>query len=152
MPHACIGADVITGFPGEQEKDFLDTYNFIVELGLAYLHVFTYSERTNTTAVKLDDSVPDAIRNERTKMLRALSENKKRHFYEQHRGKPATVLFEQENKDGRISGYTENYIRATTSWDPALVNTIQKVQLLSMDRNGDMTIPSLMSYGIPAIS
>jgi threonylcarbamoyladenosine tRNA methylthiotransferase MtaB len=136
MPDACIGADVIVGFPGETEEDFLQTYNFLNELDVSYLHVFTYSERDNTTALRIKEVVPVEERKRRNKMLTILSEKKKRHFYEQQKGKEFTVLFEQENHDGFISGFTENYIRVKTDFDEALINQLVEVKLAEMDVDG----------------
>lgn len=136
MPDACIGADVIVGFPGETEEDFLQTYTFLNELEVSYLHVFTYSERDNTTALRIKEVVPVEERKRRNKMLTILSEKKKRHFYEQQKDKEFTVLFEQENNDGLISGFTENYIRVKTEFDEALVNKLFKVKLKEMDLDG----------------
>lgn len=136
MPHACIGADVIVGFPGETEEDFLQTYKFLNELDVSYLHVFTYSERDNTTALRIKEIVPVEERKRRNKMLTILSEKKKRNFYEQHKGRVFTVLFEQENNDGFISGWTENYIRVKTKFDENLVNQLVKVKLEEPDSVG----------------
>ncbi len=136
MPHACIGVDVIVGFPSETEELFLETYNFLNELDISYLHVFPYSERNNTLASEMTDSVPLKKRQERSKMLHILSEKKRRYFYEQHLGKEAKVLFEQEHKGGMMEGFTENYIRITAKYDPLLVNEIKTVQLLEINANG----------------
>jgi threonylcarbamoyladenosine tRNA methylthiotransferase MtaB len=136
MPHCCIGVDVITGFPGETEQDFLDTYNFINGLDISYLHVFTYSERDNTEALNLQGSVPQNIRNERTTMLRILSEKKRRFFYESHLGQAAEVLFEADIEDGMMHGFTENYIRVTAKYDPVLINELKRVQLKSINDKG----------------
>lgn len=136
MPDACIGADVIVGFPGETEEDFLQTYSFLNELDVAYLHVFTYSERDNTTALRINEIVPVEERKRRNKMLTILSEKKKRYFYEQNEGKVVKVLFEQENIDGMISGFTENYIRVKTQYDEALVNQLVKIKLTEIDNDG----------------
>ncbi len=136
MPDACIGADVIVGFPGETEEDFLQTYKFLNELDVSYLHVFTYSERDNTTALRIKEVVPVEERKRRNKMLTILSEKKKRHFYERQKGKEFTVLFEQENNDGFISGFTENYIRVKTEFDEGLVNQLIKVKLENLAPDG----------------
>ena len=136
MPHACIGVDVIVGFPGETEEHFLDTYNFLNELDISYLHVFTYSERDNTEAVKMKGVVPKNIRSKRSKMLRGLSVKKRRSFYESQLGSSRTVLFESENKEGYINGFTENYVKVKTPWNPELVNTIYKIQLTKIDDDG----------------
>ncbi len=136
MPDACIGADVIVGFPGETEEDFLQTYTFLNDLEVSYLHVFTYSERDNTTALRIKEVVPVEERKRRNKMLTILSEKKKRYFYEQQKGNEFTVLFEQENQDGMISGFTENYIRVKTEFDEGLVNQLIKVKLENMAPDG----------------
>ena len=124
MPHCCIGVDVIVGFPGETEEDFLETYRFLNDLDISYLHVFTYSERDNTDAIELGGVVPVNERKRRNKMLRTLSAKKLRAFYEQHRGQTRTVLFEEENKEGMMFGYTDNYIRVTVPYDKILVNQL----------------------------
>ena len=131
MPHACIGVDVIVGFPGETEELFLETYNFLNKLDVSYLHVFTYSERQNTEASTMKGSVPMKVRKKRSKLLRGLSVKKRRSFYEKSIGSNRTVLFEGENKSGYIHGFTENYIRVRHPWDPGLVNTLKKVKLES---------------------
>ena len=136
MPWACIGVDVIVGFPGETDDHFLETYHFLNELDISYLHVFSYSERDNTPAAAMEGSVPQAIRNKRSKMLRGLSVKKRRAFYESQLGTVRTVLFESENREGYIQGFTENYIKVKVPWDPALVNTLQEVQLTSIDSDG----------------
>lgn len=136
MPHCCIGVDVITGFPGETEEDFLETYHFLNDLDISYLHVFTYSERENTPAVEMDGVVPQHIRQERTTMLRSLSEKKKRHFYEQSLGNTATVLFEADVHDGLMEGFTENYVRVITQYDPLLINETKELQLANINEKG----------------
>ena len=136
MPDACIGVDVIVGFPGETDEHFLETYHFLNELDISYLHVFTYSERDNTEAVLMDDVVPDAVRAKRSKMLRGLSAKKRNAFYESQLGKEKTVLFESDNKQGYIHGFTENYVKVKAPWDPALVNTLHKVKLTKIDVDG----------------
>jgi len=140
MPNACIGVDVIVGFPGETDEHFLETYNFLNELDISYLHVFTYSERNNTTAASMDGAVPKKIRAKRSKMLRGLSVKKRRSFYEQQIGTECTVLFESENKQGYIYGFTENYIKVKTPWDPELVNTLHEVQLSYIEDDGAMRV------------
>ena len=140
MPNCCIGVDVITGFPGEDKEEFLKTYNFLNELDVSYLHVFTYSERPNTKAISMENPVPQKDRNERSKMLRTLSEKKSRHFYEQHLGKNFTVLFEDDIEDGMMNGFTENYIRVTAKYDPLLINELKEVCLKSIDSNGHVEI------------
>jgi threonylcarbamoyladenosine tRNA methylthiotransferase MtaB len=136
MPNACIGVDVIVGFPGETEELFLETYNFLNELEISYLHVFTYSERDNTVAASLEDVVPKNVRSKRSKMLRGLSVKKRRAFYESQLGSSRTVLFEGENKEGYIQGFTENYVKVKSPWNPELVNTLQKVELTEIDDDG----------------
>lgn len=137
-PDACIGVDVIVGFPGETEEAFMETYNYLNELNISYLHVFTYSERANTTANKMGDVVPMHIRKERSKMLRILSEKKKRAFYESQIGKTGTVLWESQNDNGYINGFTENYIKVKHPYDKSLENKLQKVKYLSIDKDGLM--------------
>lgn len=136
MPHACIGVDVIVGFPSETEELFLETYQFLNELDISYLHVFPYSERNNTLAIEMPDSVPLKKRQDRSKMLHILSDKKRRYFYEQHLGKEAKVLFEQEINGGMMEGFTENYIRITAKYDPLLVNEIKTVQLVEINEKG----------------
>ena len=138
MPHACIGVDVIVGFPGETEEYFLETYNFLNELDISYLHVFTYSERDNTEAVEMDGVVPMNVRNKRSKMLRGLSVKKRRAFYEGQLGAQRSVLFEGENKKGYIHGFTENYVKVKTPWNPELVNTLHQIQLTNIDEDGSV--------------
>ena len=133
MPHCCIGVDVIVGFPGETEEDFLDTYNFLNGLDISYLHVFPYSERQNTKAITMAGSVPIQERNRRANMLRILSEKKKRYFYEQHLGLETTVLFEADITNGYMEGFTNNYIRVQAKYDPLLVNELKKVRLTSLN-------------------
>jgi len=136
MPDACIGVDVIVGFPGEKEEHFLETYNFLADLDISYLHVFTYSERENTLAADMSEVVPTNIRNKRNKMLRGLSAKKRRAFYESQIGKTSTVLFENQNHQGYILGFTENYVKTKTHWNPYLANTLQKVRLNNIDEDG----------------
>jgi threonylcarbamoyladenosine tRNA methylthiotransferase MtaB len=136
MPHCCIGADVIVGFPGETDELFLETYNFLNELDISYLHVFTYSERANTRAVEMDGIVPMKKRNERSKMLRILSEKKKRKFYEENLGKTYTVLFEEDIENGQMHGFTENYIRVSAKYDPILINELKTVTLSEINEKG----------------
>ncbi len=136
MPHACIGVDVIVGFPGETDAHFLETHNFLNDLDISYLHVFTYSERDNTVAAGLDGIVPKNIRAKRSKMLRGLSAKKRRAFYEQQLGTTRTVLFEGENKEGYIHGFTEKYVKVKTPWNPELVNTLHDVELSEIDKDG----------------
>ncbi|HEY0030898.1 MAG TPA: tRNA (N(6)-L-threonylcarbamoyladenosine(37)-C(2))-methylthiotransferase MtaB [Bacteroidia bacterium] len=143
MPHCCIGVDVIVGFPGETEEDFLDTYNFLNRLDISYLHVFTYSERDNTDAVHLKEVVPVAVRKKRNKMLRILSAKKLRHFYEQHLGETRTVLFEADNKEGFMHGFTDNYIKVKTPYDATLINQLKRVELKELDADGTVLITNI---------
>jgi threonylcarbamoyladenosine tRNA methylthiotransferase MtaB len=133
MPHCCIGVDVIVGFPGENEELFLETYNYLNELPISYLHVFTYSERVNTTAYKLPEKVSMSKRADRSKMLHILSDKKRRAFYEEHIGKTYPVLWEAENNNDEMYGFTSNYIKVKTAYDPALVNEITQVRLEEID-------------------
>ena len=136
MPDCCIGVDVIVGFPGETEAHFLETYNFLNALDISYLHVFTYSERDNTPASSMNGVVPKKVRSKRSKMLRGLSAKKRRAFYERQIGNELTVLFEGENKGGYINGFTENYVKVKSPWNPQLVNTLHKVVLTEIDTDG----------------
>ncbi len=136
MPHACIGVDVIVGFPGETDEQFLETYHFLNDLEISYLHVFTYSERDNTVAAEMSEPVAPEIRRKRSKMLRGLSVKKRRAFYEGQLGTTRTVLFEGENKEGYIHGFTENYVKVKAPWNPDLVNTLHRVKLLRIDEDG----------------
>ena len=140
MPHACIGVDVIVGFPGETDEHFLETYHFLNELDISYLHVFTYSERDNTEAAIMDGVVPANVRSKRSKMLRGLSVKKRRAFYESQIGTNRTVLFESQNKEGYIHGFTENYVKVKTPWNPDLVNTLHDIQLTKIDEDGSVRI------------
>lgn len=136
MPHCAIGVDVIVGFPGETKEHFLQTYRYLNQLPISYLHVFTYSERDNTLATQMGESVPPHIRNERNKMLRILSDKKQRAFYQSHTNSKQYVLWEGENRDGYLQGYTQNYIRVKTAYTEELENTIQKVTLSTIDNDG----------------
>ena len=136
MPHACIGVDVIVGFPGETQDDFLETYQFLNELNISYLHVFTYSERENTVAATMSDSVPKKFRADRSKMLHILSDKKRRRFYEENLNQEATVLFENDVEEGMMFGFTENYIRVTAKYDPILVNDLKRLRLKSLNEKG----------------
>ncbi|MFI2742850.1 tRNA (N(6)-L-threonylcarbamoyladenosine(37)-C(2))-methylthiotransferase MtaB [Zhouia sp. PK063] len=136
MPHACIGVDVIVGFPGETDDHFLETYHFLNDLDISYLHVFTYSERDNTEAAEMFGVVDKKVRAKRSKMLRGLSVKKRRAFYESQLNTYRTVLFEGENKEGYIHGFTENYVKVKTPWNPELVNTLHKVKLTKIDDDG----------------
>ena len=143
MPHACIGVDVIVGFPGETDEHFLETYHFLNEMDISYLHVFTYSERDNTEAASMENVVPVNVRNKRSKMLRGLSVKKRRVFYESQIGSTRKVLFESENKEGYIHGFTENYVKVKTPWNPALVNTLHQIKLTKIDEDGSVRIEFL---------
>ncbi len=138
MPHACIGLDVIVGFPGETEADFLESYRFIRELDVSYLHVFTYSERPNTPAAEMEGAVPMHLRRERNRMLTILSDKKKRAFYAAHQGQERKVLFEHSREAGRMSGFTDNYIKIDAPLKPGLINTIQPVRLGALRPDGVM--------------
>ncbi|WP_215222934.1 tRNA (N(6)-L-threonylcarbamoyladenosine(37)-C(2))-methylthiotransferase MtaB [Echinicola shivajiensis] len=140
MPHCCIGVDVIVGFPGETDELFLETYNFLNELPVSYLHVFTYSERANTRATEMEEVVPMKKRHERSKMLRILSEKKKRKFYEENLGQTFDVLFEEDIEDGKMHGFTENYIRVSAKYDPLLINEIKKVTLDEINEKGTVEV------------
>ncbi len=141
-PDCCIGVDVIVGFPGETDEEFEDSYEFIRDLDISYLHVFTYSERANTSAPKLGEKVPMEKRRERSKRLHILSDKKKRQFYEQNIGAVRNVLFEEEEDQGFMHGFTENYIKVKSPYNPELINKVVDVQLESIDREGifDVTI------------
>ena len=147
MPHACIGVDVIVGFPGETHEHFLETYNFINDLDVSYLHVFTYSERANTRALNISPIVPQAERKERNKMLRILSEKKKRKFYTEHLNTERKALFESENDSGIMYGFTDNYIKVALPYQEQLVNTIQTVNLTKISDFGYVNghIPALQN-------
>lgn len=140
MPQACIGVDVIVGFPGETDELFLESYTFLNELDISYLHVFTYSERANTRAAEMDEIVPMKKRNERSKMLRILSEKKRRKFYEENLGKTFTVLFEEDVENGKIHGFTENYIRVAAKYDPMLINELKLVTLDQINADGNVEV------------
>lgn len=142
MPDAAIGVDVIVGFPGETEEKFMETYNFLNELPITYLHVFTYSERENTEATAMDGVVPVAERKKRNKMLRILSEKKKMAFYQTQLGKTLSVLWEHENKDGKMFGFTENYVRVQKDFDPASVNQIEFLNLEKILSDGTVSVQS----------
>jgi threonylcarbamoyladenosine tRNA methylthiotransferase MtaB len=140
MPHACIGVDVIVGFPGETDAHFLETYHFLNDMDISYLHVFTYSERENTEAALLEHAVTANVRSKRSKMLRALSVKKRRAFYESQIGTCRTVLFESENKEGYMHGFTENYVKIKTPWNPELVNTLHEITLTKIDKDGSVRV------------
>ena len=140
MPDCCIGVDVIVGHPGESQDLFLESYQFLNELDISYLHVFTYSERENTTALSIRPIVPKSQRSDRSKMLHILSEKKKRYFYEQQIGKEATVLFEDEIQNGQMLGFTENYVRVAVKYDPLLINETKKIQYDHLNEAGFMEV------------
>ncbi|MDG4653024.1 tRNA (N(6)-L-threonylcarbamoyladenosine(37)-C(2))-methylthiotransferase MtaB [Chryseobacterium arthrosphaerae] len=142
MPDAAIGVDVIVGFPGETEEKFMETYNFLNGLPITYLHVFTYSERENTEAAAMDGVVPVVERKKRNKMLRILSEKKKMAFYQTQLGKTLPVLWEHENKDGKMFGFTENYVRVQKDFDPASVNQIEFLNLEKILSDGTVSVQS----------
>lgn len=139
MPHCCIGVDVIVGFPGETEEDFLETYRFLNELDISYLHVFTYSERPNTPAYERTDHVEMEERRRRNKMLTILSEKKRRHFYAQFEGGIREVLFEQSKEEGRMSGFTDNYLKVDLPLQPELINCLGAVHLGQLLPNGSLS-------------
>jgi len=144
MPQACIGVDVIVGYPGESKEHFLETYQFLNELNVSYLHVFTYSERNNTVAIRKSDVVPMEERRERSKMLQILSEKKKRYFYEQQLNKTFSVLFEAQENNGEMFGFTENYIKVKSTYNPEWVNTIKQVVPLSVNTDGTVNVEILV--------
>ncbi|MCE2864806.1 MAG: tRNA (N(6)-L-threonylcarbamoyladenosine(37)-C(2))-methylthiotransferase MtaB [Cryomorphaceae bacterium] len=145
-PDTCIGVDVIVGFPGETDEDFLTTVNFLKDLDISYLHVFTYSERANTGAPKLGAKVPMDTRRERSKILHLLSDRKKRAFYETQIGQKRQVLFEQEENEGFLYGFTENYVKVKTAFNPALINQMVSVELTEIDRDGLMKCNILSNF------
>ena len=143
MPDCCIGVDVIVGFPGETREEFLDTYSFLNELDISYLHVFTYSERENTIAAQMEGAVPGAQRSDRSKMLHILSEKKRRAFYENQIGKIGEVLFESDVKDGYMHGFSKNYVKVRTLYDPLLVNELVPVKFSSITDQCEVEIEEL---------
>ncbi len=143
MPDACIGVDVIVGFPGESDQHFLDTYSFLVDLQVSYLHVFSYSERPNTPAASMQKQVPRAVKQKRSKMMRGLSAKKRHAFYESQLHKTKTILFEAENKEGYIQGFTENYVKVRMPWDPGLQNRTLKATLSEIDQRGMVRLAKL---------
>ena len=138
MPDCCIGVDVIVGFPGETEEEFLETYNFVNALDVSYLHVFTYSERDNTEAITMEGVVPIAERKRRNKMLRILSAKKLRAFYEKQKGKELSVIFEHENKNGFMYGFTQNYVKVKLPFDLSLCNVPTQIVVGDFDEEGNM--------------
>lgn len=143
MPDACIGVDVIVGFPGETEVEFMETVNFLMDLEISYLHVFTYSERANTTAKKMDNAVPMATRRERSQKLHLISDKKRRAFYESQEGKTKKVLFEAEENGGVMHGFSENYVKVSILFDPALINQTVQVRLDKIGLDGNMAVTLL---------
>lgn len=148
MPHCCIGVDVIVGFPGETEEDFLETYEFLNQLDISYLHVFTYSERANTPAAEMENPVPVAERRRRNEMLRILSEKKRQYFYRQYQGQFREVLFEVHKNSDLMSGFTDNYIKIEAPLQPEMINNIGAVQLMNITEQGHV---SANVMEIPAI-
>ncbi len=140
MPHACIGVDVIVGFPGETEEDFLETYKFINELDISYLHVFTYSERANTPAAEMEGIISIEERRRRNEMLTILSEKKRRFFYEQHAKTNRPVLFEKQSDGLGMHGFTDNYVKIIAPYDPLLINEIETVHLHHVNAEGEMEV------------
>lgn len=140
MPDCCIGVDVIVGFPGETREDFIDTYNFLNDLNISYLHVFTYSERENTLASEMTGAVPGSTRAERSKMLHILSDKKRRSFYESQLSRNDEVLFEGDIKGGFMHGFTRNYVKVRTPYDPLLINELKSVHLAKISPDGDVEI------------
>jgi threonylcarbamoyladenosine tRNA methylthiotransferase MtaB len=140
MPECCIGVDVIVGFPGETKRDFLETYEFLNQLDISYLHVFTYSKRDNTPAATMPDSVSPAERHERSGMLHILSDKKRRAFYTENIGRETTVLYENDVEAGMMHGFTENYIRVSAPYDPILINELQRVKLTQINSKGLMEV------------
>lgn len=147
MPDCCIGVDVITGFPGETEEHFLETYNFLNALDISYLHVFTYSERDNTEATEMEGVVDYGLRKKRSKMLRVLSAKKRRLFYESQLGKVKEVLFEGNFKEGYITGFTENYVKVKSLWNPELINTKSKIILKEIGEDGTVLFEEFRPEG-----
>ncbi len=145
MPHACIGVDVIVGHPGETNELFLESYTFLNELPVSYLHVFTYSERANTHAINIRPTVPGNVRADRSKMLHILSDKKRRAFYESQLGRTATVLFEDDIVNGFMHGFTENYVRVVAKYDPLLINETLPVQLTGVNAEGLMEVEEVQS-------
>ncbi len=145
MPDCCIGVDVIVGFPGETHEDFLETYSFLNELEISYLHVFTYSERDNTIAAEMGNKVSDPEKAKRSKMLHILSDKKKRAFYVQQIGKEAEVLFENDVENGTMFGFTRNYVKVAAKYDPLMVNETKYVMLTGISPDGVMEVSEINS-------
>ncbi|ALL05226.1 2-methylthioadenine synthetase [Pedobacter sp. PACM 27299] len=140
IPNCCIGVDVIVGFPGETHEDFLDTYQFLNELDISYLHVFTYSEREQTAAAEMKGVVAGSTRADRSKMLHILSDKKRRAFYQSQIGTVGEVLFEDDQKDGFMHGFTKNYVKVKAKYDPVMVNEIKRVKLLELTADGEVEV------------
>ncbi|WP_266366015.1 tRNA (N(6)-L-threonylcarbamoyladenosine(37)-C(2))-methylthiotransferase MtaB [Tellurirhabdus rosea] len=145
MPDACIGVDVIVGHPGETDELFRETYQFLNELDISYLHVFTYSERPNTLALDIRPVVPGSKRAERSKMLHILSDKKRRAFYETQLNRTATVLFEEDVENGQMQGFTENYVRVTAKYDPLLINELKQIRMTAINPAGLMEAEEIMT-------
>jgi len=143
MPDCCIGVDVIVGFPGETHEDFLDTYQFLNELEVSYLHVFTYSEREQTAAAEMQERVAGSVRADRNKMLHILSDKKRRAFYESQIGNIAEVLFEDDQKDGFMHGFSRNYVKVRAKYDPVLVNEVKPVKLVEIGAAGEVEVAEI---------
>lgn len=148
MPNACIGVDVIVGFPGESDDDFLETFQFLKDLDISYLHVFTYSERANTPAAGMVEAVPQSKRAARSKMLHILSDKKRRKFYEDNLGRGARVLFEHDVEDGMMHGFTENYVRIVAKYDPVMINEVVTVQLLAINGKGLVEVDEVRELAV----
>ncbi len=148
MPNACIGVDVIVGHPGETHELFLETYQFLQELDISYLHVFPYSERANTFATVISPKIDGSQKSERSKMLHILSDKKRHAFYESQIGKKGEVLFEESNENGFMEGFSENYVRFQSEYDPLLINTVQSVRYKSITENGEVKGDVLFSNAI----
>ncbi len=140
MPNCCIGVDVIVGFPGETQEDFLDTYQFLNELDVSYLHVFTYSEREQTEAADMGGVVAGSTRADRSKMLHILSDKKRRAFYDSQIGSIGEVLFEDDKKNGSMHGFTKNYVKVKAKYDPVMVNEIKRVRLVGLSADGEVEV------------
>ena len=143
MPHCCIGVDVIVGFPDETSEDFLETYRFLNELDVSYLHVFTYSERENTLAADMPNPVPMEERRSRNQMLTILSEKKRRHFYQQNLGQRRVVLFEASRESGKMAGFTDNYVKIETDLVENQINQLGVVQLTGINQNGCVDVVNM---------
>ncbi|WP_367211183.1 tRNA (N(6)-L-threonylcarbamoyladenosine(37)-C(2))-methylthiotransferase MtaB [Sphingobacterium sp. R2] len=143
MPNCCIGVDVIVGFPGETREDFIYTYNFLNDMDISYLHVFTYSERENTIAAQMDGAVPGMQRSDRSKMLHILSEKKRRAFYESQLGEIGDVLFEADEKDGYMHGFSKNYVKVRTLYDPLLVNEVVPVKFMEVTDSCEVEVEEI---------